>query len=107
MSNVNVRVKPVWRLNTGIEPNDRKEAGWVMYKAGGILQEGYRYYSWSLLDHGIAPIYAYETTRTKAAKHEKVGCFACRGIGKVLAVYESHTACQDCKGHGHTWESIK
>lgn len=107
-------MKPVWRENTkGVVPSNFKPPTKILVRKpigiSVVLHAHTEAQSWSWDGRylGRPAISAYQTVHIKAAKYERVGCFACRGSGKALAVYESYTACRDCKGHGHTWEPIK
>ena len=61
------KVKPVWRMNTGNSPKDRSNTLAVAF-LNGTIQEGCKFYNWSLDDEDCYPIYAYQTTRTREAK---------------------------------------
>lgn len=114
MSNTNVRVKPVWRLNQGGGvPSDLGKLN--MYEDGqisGLFPTKYTNNSLWVLGGG-SDIIAYETTRTKVGKYGRVGCDSCNASGKELRfnfrgkLIETEINCTICNGHGHTGELIK
>ncbi len=81
--------KPVWRMGNGFGVSDALDN--------------------ALFYHGN--IVAYQTTRTKPAKYERVECFKCnnsRFKGLVFCGgYFEYKKCPHCKGKGYRLERIK
>lgn len=109
-------LKPVWRVNTGQGvPSDLGD--FSMYRDLNILGT-------SGLDRKIDRVWftrgndldiiAYQTTRTRKAKYERVGCTECEGKGRetvydieVHVEYRTRNKCPHCNGKGYTLEAIK
>lgn len=101
--------KPVWRMNTGRGvPSDL--GGRILYSNGLEVwtKSGHWYCpdSWGLFS-GVH-IHAYQTTRTKAAKHERMECGVCDGDGFYLGENSRvERTCKTCNGKGYRLEAIK
>lgn len=105
MSNTNVRVKPVWRLNQGGGvPSDMKFNMLSASMRSGHLSVAHSKIDsyWSLNELKPLRVYAYETTRTKVGKYGWVDCKVCEGTGHIWVDY-----CDNCNGQGNTRELIK
>jgi hypothetical protein len=109
---MNNKEKPVWRINTGAGvPSDLGDE--VVLKSGkhrktrdhnfgvGDLRDG----RWDKTGIG-SDIYAYQTTRTKAAKYHRVQCDWCVS-GYELTGISTCDVCRKCNGHGFYWERNK
>ncbi len=112
--------KPVWRMNTGNGvPSDLGDEALFTdistCKTEVSMIEGYISYIrrhnevWDIYE--IAPITAYQTTRTKKTKYEQVECFKCndsRFKGLVFCGgYFEYRKCPNCNGKGYRLERIK
>lgn len=108
--------KPVWRMNSGAGvPSDL--GGFVLYEGAAKSEkvQGYHFnHNDKWLIKNYMDIAAYQTTRTKAARYERVECAYCCGTGHdgwldtaVDKFIEYIDICQHCNGKGYTLEKIK
>jgi hypothetical protein len=108
--------KPVWRMNTGNGvPSDLGD--YFIFKSGDIREinknNRARLSSLSMfVNAGCAlDIVAYQTTRTREAKYERVRCKCCGGIGVLPEPIKTgdftSIFCYTCNGKGHTLEAMK
>jgi hypothetical protein len=84
--------KPVWRIET--ENKQGMEAVYIPDVLPDVV----------LLSHS-ADVYAYQTTRTKAAKYRRVECDWCVN-GYELTGISTCDICRKCNGRGAYWEKI-
>lgn len=111
MSKSETKRKPVWRVNTGNGvPSDL--GGEVLYMDGLVLvaTECTRTEAamWAIFEGSNASLAAYETTRTREAKYEKVECGYCEGDGVLYHEEESNNnlKCYCCNGKGYRLEAL-
>lgn len=100
-------LKPVWRVNMGIEPKDSFGMAFVRGEEEPHGDEGWTW-NWELEPDFDEPVIAYQTTRTKAAKYRDIECKSCEGEGRRFGekgILEGD--CQHCSGKGHNLEKIK
>lgn len=110
------KLKPVWRMNRGEGvPSDL--GGSSMYFDGEVLDvypfDRDNSMIWDIIDRDSNEMCAYQTTRTRAAKFERVKCDDCHGYGEVIHEYRGPTryhqfteTCNKCSGTGRMTRRI-
>ncbi len=100
-----MKQKPVWRVSIGNPPP--KDDSLYPYKiacANGNISKASMCVDWSLQDQPD-DVVAYQTTRTKPAKYERIDCGECDGTESWNQVIGG-TNCTNCNGKGYRLEHI-
>lgn len=103
--------KPVWRVASGKLPHGVND---VAYIYRGEIYKGWVAHRWICVHDwyhvGRSSGAFYNTTRTKTAKYERVGCLWCEN-GRIQDFrYKGKmrfTECGSCNGKGYRLERIK